>query len=179
LQCNHGGLEPGFDPRGLLDAPEALQFQFLGELRQRQFLKDHPDWAQRLGEDSRRLVEKVFTDFTPESPTAPSVIGFMWNDFSLLRGETQFAIDPGRALVYGDAATRGLLERSSGSMRRLRAVFRAHQQAMVLNPMMRRLKASRGVFRHWQEKDAANVLQAEPAVLAELLEHGEQRAVPP
>lgn len=179
IQCNHGGMEPGYDPGALLDAPEGVRYEFLGELKQAQFVKAHPAWVAGLPKPGRRIAEGVLRDFLPESPTEPVVLGFMWNDFSVVAEEADLAIDPGRAFVYGPTVTRQLLEQASTPRRRLRAVFRAHQHASTLTPMMRRLKASRGVFRHWQETDGSQWLTAEPAALAARLETDEERPVPP
>lgn len=179
IQCNHGGMEPGYDPGALLDAPDGVRYQFLGELKQAQFVKAHPAWVAALPKPSWRIAQGVLKDFRPESPTEPAVLGFMWNDFSVVAGEPDLAIDPGRAFVYGPTVTRLLLEQASTPRRRVHAVFRAHQHANTLTPMMRRLKASRGVFRHWQETDALEWLAADPAALAARLETAEERPVPP
>src|SRR4029078_9095047 len=127
IQCNHGGVEPGYDSRRLLDAPDPVHFLLLGRLNQLRFLKTHPQFAQGLSSQSRRLMESTLSDFQPESPTVPAVIGFMWNDFSVVHGEPQFDFDPGRAYIYGENPTKLLLTEGSGNIRQLRAVFRAHQ----------------------------------------------------
>ena len=84
----------------------------------------------------------------------------------VLASDPQFGIDPGRAFVYGQRATQFLLQTASSPNRKLQAVFRGHQQSPVLNPMMRRIIASRGIFRHWQENDSAALLNAAPENLA-------------
>ncbi len=178
IQCNHGGMEPGYNPRALIEAEGALRFQLLGKLRQEQFLSQHPEWFARADAGSRETVSHSLHDFQPEDPISPSVIGFMWNDFSILRSEPQFSVDPGRAFVYGEKATQFLLENGGGASRKLRAVFRGHQQSSAINPMMRRLVAGRGVFRHWQAADSSGLLNASVEELASKLEHGEERAVP-
>lgn len=179
IQCNHGGMEPGFDPRRLLEAPEPARFQFLGPLRQAQFVQAHAPWIKGLPEEARRVAERALTDFVPQDPTTPSVLGFMWNDFTVASGEVDLAIDPGRALVYGQELTRLILEHASTPQRRVHAVFRAHQHANVLTPVMRRLKASKGVYRHWQPPDTTALLDADPNLLSRRLESGPERAVPP
>lgn len=178
LQCNHGGMEPGFDPRPLLDAPEGVRFQLLGMLKQQEFLRQHPELQSRLPAKTRQLMEANLLDFQPQTPTSPTVIGFMWNDFSVVRGEPEFDYDPGRAFVYGEMPSKFILSQYSGA-RRLQAVFRAHQHATILNSMMRRLKASDGVYRHWQEKDSVGFMDASEAVLRRTLETGSERAIPP
>jgi hypothetical protein len=179
IQCNHGGMEPGFDPSKLLDARDICQFQLLGRLNQLQFLKEHPDLAKGLSGQARRLMQNGFLDFQPQSPTEPLVIGFMWNDFSVVHGEPGFDFDPGRAFVWGEDTTKFLLAQCSGSSRRLQAVFRAHQHATIMNGMMRRLKVGHGVYRHWQENDSIGLMQAELPVIAQKIEVSEQRRIPP
>lgn len=179
IQCNHGGMEPGFQPAGLLSAPPAARYQRLGRLEQRRFLADEASWVAGLPAPTRRLLDSGLLDFTPQTPTTPNVLGFMWNDFTVLAGDAQFAIDPGRAYVYGDELTRRILDRAGGTgRRRVRALFRGHQHSGELNPLMRRLIAARGIFRHWQTNDAAARLNAAPALLREHLESGPERAIP-
>jgi hypothetical protein len=59
IQCHHGGMEPGFDPRALLDSPGNLAFQFLSELNQRSFLDAHPDWTKPWTGPSRSLIRNA------------------------------------------------------------------------------------------------------------------------
>jgi len=179
IQCNHGGMEPGFDPRSLLDAPDPVRFQLLGRLNQQQFLKEHPDLARGLAGQARRLMQNGLVDFQPQSPTEPIVIGFMLNDFSVVHGEPGFDFDPGRAFVYGEDATKYLLDQFSGRSRRLQAVFRAHQHATIMNAMMRRLKAGHGIYRHWQEKDSVGLMNADLPAIAQKIEVSDERRVPP
>jgi hypothetical protein len=178
IQCNHGGLEPGYDPSPLLDAPAPAAYHLLGRLNQRRFLTAQQPWVGTLPSETRRMLEASLTDFQPQSPIAPTVLGFMWNDFTVLGTEPQFAVDPGRAFVYGEQSTRLLLDMAQTPKHRIRAVFRAHQHAGELNPMMRRLVASRGIYRHWQTNDHTRLLQAEPAALRSVLETTEARAIP-
>jgi len=172
-------MEPGFDPRNLLDAPDPVRFQLLGRLNQQQFLKEHPDLARGLAGQARRLMQNGLVDFQPQSPTEPIVIGFMWNAFSVVHGEPGFDFDPGRAFVYGEDATKYLLDQFSGRSRRLQAVFRAHQHATIMNAMMRRLKAGHGIYRHWQEKDSVGLMNADLPAIAQKIEVSDERRVPP
>lgn len=176
-QCNHGGMEPGYSPRTLLDAPGGLRFQLLGALNQQKFFAENPGW---LADDasSRELARRALRDFKPEDPISPTVLGFMWNDFSVLGSEPGFGVDPGRAFVYGERATQFLLRHAGSASNKVHAVFRAHQHSSAINPMMRRLVASRGAFRHWQTKDSPGLLNASPAELGKALETNEERSIP-
>ncbi|HTI70311.1 MAG TPA: metallophosphoesterase family protein [Candidatus Limnocylindria bacterium] len=160
IQCHHGGMEPGFDPRALLDALGDAAFQFLGVLNQQQFLKSHPEWTARWPEASQSLAQRGLQDFRPLDPIVPSTLGFMWNDFSVLPDEPDFNLDPGRAYVYGPQATRYLLAKSSTDKNSLKAVFRGHQQSSQPNPLMNRIVASHGIYRHWQAAEKEGDVEA-------------------
>ena len=179
IQCHHGGLEPGFDPRPLLAGDAPVRFQFLGPLNQRRFLTEHPGWFPWVDAGSRERAAQALRDYRPEDPINPSPIGFMWNDFSLLTTDPQFVIDPRRALVYGQRATEYVLGAASTESRRVQAIFRGHQQSSAINPMMCRLLAGRGVFRHWEDADSSALLKASANELADIIEHAEERAIPP
>ena len=178
IQCNHGGLEPGFRPGPLLEPDTATSFRFLGPLRQRQYFNQHPEWFAHADKTSRDSAPGSLMDFLPTAPTSPHVIGFMWNDFSLIATEPQFAVVENRGVAYGPKATELFLENAGTATKHLRAIFRGHQQYRILNPMMRRLLASRGVFRHWQAADSARLLAATVGELSQVLEHGDERSVP-
>jgi hypothetical protein len=178
VQCNHGGLEPGYDPRRLLATDPRVSFQMLGRLEQRRLLTEQAAWLAGLPPTTRRDLEANLGDFVPQSPTTPNVLGFLWNDFTVVTGEAQFAVDPGRAYVYGDQLSRILLTRSQPSGHRIRALFRGHQHAAMLNPLMRRLVASRGLFRHWQSTDSPALLEAGPEQLRDALETTAERSLP-
>jgi len=106
------------------------------------------------------------------------VLGFMWNDFTVQANEAQFSLDPDRAFIFGQKATQAVLQNGSSSNRTVQAVFRAHQHSGILNPMMRRLVASSGLFRHWQNTDSPALLNSSPQELSSRLEHDENRPIP-
>lgn len=104
----------------------------------------------------------------------------MWNDFTVFRDEPGFAHNPDRAFVYGDPAVGPLLQEGSAPGFRLCAVIRGHQHSSQSNPLMRRLVASRGLHRHWQEVlSGAAVAATVPALEAGVeVEVGSSRPVP-
>ena len=176
IQCNHGGVEPGYQPRALLESSVSTGFQFLGPLRQQRFLAAN---LESFGDAETKAVARgSLRDFSPLAPTDPDVLGFMWNDFTVQNGDPEFARDPGRAYVYGARTTAAILRDASSPAIAVRAVFRAHQHSTVPNPMMRRLVASRGVFRHWQAADVAALLEAPVDSLRAVLERDELRSIP-
>lgn len=175
VQCNHGGMEPGYNPARLLMQEKPVGFQLLGVLRQRSYIREHSDFLGDLAPAARRQFISQLQDFTPVSPVSPTTLGFMWNDFSLLSSEVSLAYNPGRAWIYGKSATKHILAHSGTESHKLRAVIRAHQHSSVLNPMMRRLIAGKGAHRHWQEGDSAALLNADQRTLETTLESGQRR----
>ncbi len=177
LQLCHGGMEPGFAPANLLNAPGPRRFQRLGPLRQATYLRNHPNF---LAGDRTALAaaRSQFEDFMPEAPTLPHVIGFLWNDFTVFRDEPAFAHNPERAEVYGQPAVAYLLQEAGGDGAKVHGVIRAHQHSGSENPMMRRLVAGAGAFRHWQEAATAAAQQAKKSELSGRIETASERQLP-
>lgn len=152
-QCCHGGMEPGFAPGPLLAAGGTNRFRLVGALKQATFLREHPEWLA-ADKASAAAAREHLRDFEPAAPISPTVLGFMWNDFTVFARDPAFAADPDRAFVYGQSAVEFLLRLAGTAGGRVHAVFRGHQHSSVPNPLMQRLVASRGLFRHWQEPTA-------------------------
>lgn len=175
LQMNHGGMEPGYDPRGLLAAPGEVRYQLLGKLAQKAYHKAHPGWLGK-GRKALDAADEHLRDFTPDSPTGPRPLGFMWNDFTVFADEPELDYD--RSLVFGAAATRHVLSRASTAKARVRGVVRAHQHSAAPNPLMRRLVAQDGVFRHWQDKDTSADAEDSVEAIRKRLRPAAVRAIP-
>ena len=176
-QVNHGGMEPGFSPGKLLVAEGSLRFQLLGKIMQADFLQQNPGLFK--GDPaSLAAAQGQFHNFTPMSPTSPSVLGFMWNDFTVFADETAFSHNPDRAFVYGRSAAQFILQSMSSDRARVHAVIRAHQHSGIPNPMMRRLIASKGLFRHWQETNSPLASSASSSALVSVIEKSEVRPIP-
>ncbi|BDS06670.1 hypothetical protein NT6N_17100 [Oceaniferula spumae] len=175
VQMNHGGIEPGYDPRPLLAADGNHRFQLLGELKRGDFHHHHEEWIESNDENDK-ICSKHFINFTPKTPTAPRANGFLWHDF------TVFAEDPdvgvGRALIFGSKPTAVLLKAYSTPERRLRGIIRGHQHTPTPSPIMRRLVASSGAFRHWQKGDSKKYEEVPAAKLTPYLETVPERAFP-
>lgn len=165
IQCNHGGMEPGYHPAKLLEAAGDLRFQSIGMLAQKAFFAANAAWFASSDAASRAAANQYYKDVLLTSPTDPTLLGFMWNDFTLVKGETQLAFNPGRGFVYGDELVRLVLTRASSATNRLLAVFRGHQHSSIPDPLMNRLVEGRGLFRHWQSTDSLQRLSASGAAL--------------
>ena len=179
VQCNHGGMEPGFDPKNLLSDSGEVRYQFLGELKQKAFAKENSGWLRDASTATRKMADEKLADFRPESPTSPNPIGFMWNDFSLFEADPVLGFNPSRlAFNHGKASTKFLLQAASSDAAKLRAVFRAHQHSSVPTPAMNRIIASNGAFRHWQSSDSSKNAAADKAAIQKLIEREPERSVP-
>jgi len=175
LQINHGGMEPGYDPRALLAAPGNTRFQLLGELKQKSYAQARPGW---LGNEPavRELATEELADFTPVTPSLPRMIGFVWNDFTVFRDEPQLGYV--RSLVYGPVPTRRILAEASTEQIRLRGVIRAHQHVATLNPLMSRLVACGGVYRHWQPNEESSQAGRSVEAIRKLLKTQDPQPLP-
>jgi|TARA_B100001142_G_scaffold81053_2_gene81921 hypothetical protein len=154
IQCNHGGMEPGYLPGRLLDAEPPIAFQLLGGMKGGEFLVKHPKLMDVADPAMKSYIKANVRDYIPLAPMQPVINGFMWNDFTVFSEEPGLSYMSGRGFVYGKSGTRIVLEASAGSKAKVRGVFRAHQHSSAVNPMMRRLVAGKGVFRHWHESDS-------------------------
>ena len=165
LQCNHGGMEPGYLPGALLDAKPAVAYQLLGQVTGGTFLAKHPQLLQSADATRRVFLKSTIRDYTPLAPMTPLINGFMWNDFTVFASEPGLGYMDGRGFVFGKTGTRIVLNASAGAAAKVRGVFRAHQHSFAVNPMMRRLVAGNGLFRHWHEHDSLAKADATAAVL--------------
>jgi hypothetical protein len=177
VQLCHGGMEPGYAPATLLAAPGTNRFEFIGKLRQAEFAAKNPGWLES-DPTSLAAVKEFYRDFTPTEPTMPEVLGFMWNDFTVFSDEPAFAHNPDRAFVYGRPAVQHILSKAGGGKAKVHAVIRGHQHSGIPNPLMRRLVASQGLFRHWQETNSPSAQTAASSALSSQLETTPARPIP-
>ena len=179
LQCNHGGMEPGYNPGSLLADRGKVRYELLGELKQKTFAEKHPDWLRTSSNEIRAMAEAKLADFTPATPVSPNPIGFMWNDFFVFGDEPELGFNSARlAFNHGQASTAFLMRVGSSESAKLRSVFRAHQHSGNPNPAMNRIVASRGAFRHWQATDSLKHAGLDKSALRSLIEHADLRRVP-
>ncbi len=179
MQCNHGGMEPGFNPRSLLAVDGKVRFQLLGEIAQKTFAKENPNWLRGASQETLAMAGRKLANFTPRSPTSPQPIGFMWNDYFVFGDEPVLGFNESRlAFNHGKASTDYLMNVASSPAAKLRTVFRAHQHSSVPNPAMNRLIASRGAFRHWQASDSLAKANENKEALRASIETASARRVP-
>ncbi len=159
VQCCHGGLEMGFNPRELLGNPKAA-YETLHQITRRTACEQDEFSNCTIYNEYESLcpLRTVCRDFIPQSPTTPFSIGFMWHDFIVPVDGISREIQ-GRGLVLDKAATEATLSAASSKKVRLCAIIRAHQHyAHNDDPMMKLLLASKGCAVLWQQEEQLRLL---------------------
>lgn len=120
IQCCHGGIEVGFNPKKLLEYPDKRAGAPITFLMQ----KDESTALNAMGLFS-------FSSYFKNNKKIDTSNGFMWTDF-IVNPNKPFSLSPrdgysGTLFQYGKKATHQLLQVWSGSTYKLRSIFRAHQ----------------------------------------------------
>ena len=68
IQCNHGGMEPGYLPGALLDAKPAVAYQLLGQVTGGTFVAKHPGLLQSADPLRQSFLKSKILDHTPLAP---------------------------------------------------------------------------------------------------------------
>jgi hypothetical protein len=171
LQCCHGGLEIGYDPKPFLDNHETM-YQLLGLLHQTSFvqkfiqdcnqqvsgvfrwlksfaIKDQYLKMKEWWEQSWKNIHSHLADnrlLLEPSDGYSLALGFMWNDFEIANRHP-VVYEPKRGLSYGKELTEKILELQSSDKSKIFGVFRAHQHGD--RAMMEALKYNSGVYKLW------------------------------
>jgi hypothetical protein len=136
LQCCHGGMEMGFDPKPLLASDKKVAFEWLGTLDELND-KAHEQYQKIALENPEAdgLLEStaIKTSYEMEGLSG---YGFMWNDFAVKQSEKIIQGYRGRGLEYPCNRTKQLLTLGSQAAARVRGVFRAHQHGASLTHLM-------------------------------------------
>lgn len=131
VQCCHGGIEAGFDPRPFLsdEKSSCTKIESLNRAEGYQHLAD-------CGIDTCKEYFKNNIDVSEMN-------GFMWNDF-IVNSSDPLKLSArdgykGNIFAFGKAATDALMQAWSNDRYTMRAIFRAHQHSSALTDMMKRL----------------------------------------
>ncbi len=137
IQCCHGGIELGFDPRELMRAKSMVQFQRIDQLMQA-YGFDVLAKACGINPLYNCGINKYDFGNNMEIDTGN---GFMWSDFIVDPSIIMAPSSRGQGIYrYGQKATQALLHHWSSGIFNIRAIFRAHQHSSRLHkPMMKRI----------------------------------------
>lgn len=161
LQCCHGGLEIGFNPKEILHNNQDLKFQWLESINQLDEAKNLGDFKIDYGANEINLSQ-LCHNFTPISPTLPHPIGFMWNDFEPNANKNSSYSDF-RGFQFNKEITQKVMEVASTENNKLSGIIRAHQH----NPsnsdeLMKLMISSDGIANLWQESGLVYTFLLQP-----------------
>ena len=172
IQCCHGGMEIGYNPYKLLNAPKAISFERIETFWRKKY------FSEKLGASYRTMITDAFDpavlkndiqDMQQEAPffklgTSGHVAynGFMWNDFY---------VDPLKTVgqrrkkftgwVYGKALTHELLSWANSKKVTFRGVMRGHQHNNETGgPMLNLLCCARGIVDVWHDRSVYTLVSA-------------------
>ena len=171
-------MEPGYNPKELLKTEGNQRYQLIVGIMRNTFKQAYPGLLINADPMTSTYLNLNLKDFVPQGATAPSPLGFMWSDFTITRDEPGIAYNNGRSFIFGQNATSVVLEAASDEDVKLWSVFRAHQHSSLSNPIMRRLVASKGLFRHWQTVDSLQLHSLAINSLKARIEVQDERAIP-
>lgn len=154
IQCCHGGLEVGYDPKIFLDDTKT-SYQLLGNLycpeiltKSDEFLLHiKPSYALNSMYNAHKNKHKGFNE--NYMPVDTLGLGFVWTDFNV--NDTALVLyNHGRGFTYGSFATKAVLDAQSTEHSKIRGIIRAHQHS---DDMMPHLIANKGVFKMWRSDE--------------------------
>jgi hypothetical protein len=144
IQCCHGGMEPWYNWKPLLDNKKNDLYEWLDK----RIDEDRTNIPCVLKIDSQDLLEKCVCN-----QYYPCVMnGFQWNDFDFFNekpGELWNFRDGRGYVVHQNLATQ-LLQRDKNSKNRVWAVFRAHQHDT--KTVTHILEYGHGLYKLWSSK---------------------------
>ena len=146
IQCCHGGIELGYDPRALLSREPQIRYEYINELRRGDILAQLP---QKVVENMRRVLPaKQLENYEPYG-LQHGHVGFCWSDFFpwTAPGSTLDYLSD-RGCVWDEALTRAYLKLVSSEKARIIKIYRAHQH---YGPMLDFLIQNKGIARIWYD----------------------------
>ena len=156
LQCCHGGLELGYDPRDFLDN-ETKPYQLIEEpdiIKQiidlKQAITNHHNCSHM---DYLKELETIHAARAYNRVESCQDLGFLWTDFNVLNTnqmELNHARKSDKLIIYGKYSTQDILAMQSSAKSHIRGILRAHQHTTTLiDPMMNGIVQSKGVYKLW------------------------------
>jgi len=141
IQCCHGGMELGYNPKDFLAADsESVKYTMINKL-------NRTVCCEALSDD----LSNAISDYHKKDIAIPTLldIGFVWNDFIVDCGQKifEFNYTMVQRASYGKSLTDALLKASSSDKFELRGVFRAHQHRGL---MLKYLCDNGGLVQLWR-----------------------------
>lgn len=161
LQLCHGGLEPGFDTKLLLNSDNDVSYQWLNQLNRDSALRSMGSTIR--SDNPRILADKIIP--TPGDTAVGWIgnrleaifLGFCWTDFLVKPGISEVT---GRGISLNEEISKKIFElNNKNSTKKLCGVIRAHQHSNEWNDMMTLLldrgnqdQENKGIAKLWTDK---------------------------
>jgi hypothetical protein len=149
ILCCHGGLEFGYNPLPLLQAPTSVQYEQLTKLLRKTYFekKFHQETYPEITQVLKNMPQafSVKTDLIDKRDIPPRQLGFLWNDFNYHQPNPNF-IQWTRSWMFGKNITKMLLQWGDSENTALTAIIRGHQHEASMYP---ELFLQRGLLRQW------------------------------
>lgn len=183
MHCCHGGLELGYDPQKLLNAPRYCNYELIDLFKRKTYfstkLSSSLQAALKSAFDLDRLCADV-QDIKFPSPyykhkkrAISSYVGFLWNDFYVDKHKTiGLRGKHGSGWVYGHCFTQALLQWGTAGRSTLHGVIRAHQHNNETGgPMLNLLCCNKGFVDVWNNRQVFTLVSASDSKLENTGEH--------
>lgn len=163
IQCCHGGIEPGYLPKNLLDA-NAKNYQLIGQVCRKNILPILPEPEKteyfNFTEMKHTPISFNWECFDPSLVKCPTMqFGLLWNDFEYNDNGSgpgiQYQHEHARPLMFGKNMTAAILKAQSSSTNFVHAIFRGHQHNAT--EMFRQLKEHSGILNMWNVATTTNI----------------------
>lgn len=149
IQCCHGGMEWGYNPKGLINS-EDHSFENIPEFKRKTGCPLHD--LQVGVKDKAKTETKPFQEVCVDyKPIQPKDNGFVSNEFHLNPTDQTIYDVARRVFTCNKALTEAVLAAASEGKNRVFTVERAHQHAPS-NPLMIELLKTQGCLKLWDPK---------------------------
>lgn len=176
VQCCHGGIELGFNPTKLLDSESPIEYQLIGELKQKtEYKKLTKQITNPKDNISYQNLKEWSIDYIPTAPKTIigdlqlKLIGLMWGDFQYNKDDS-LVESFGRGLKYNKTITEAVLNLHSSKKSKLCSIFRAHQHVCSeKDDLMKQMLMSKGIARMWSESSESQEFKPWQGMVCTLL----------
>ena len=171
MQCSHGAPDLGYNPKGLLNAPDEKKFQWIEEFKRADECHNYEGYGVSHPDVNNATVplQKLCKNFIPISPSKPELILLQWGDFVVDRKDS-CCFSKTRGIAINKKLTRAIMRASSTEQAELFGVVRAHQHvARNDDPLMKKMLAEHGCASMWKKRKESETIPVKKGMVLTLL----------
>ncbi|MBA3953957.1 serine/threonine protein phosphatase [Candidatus Dependentiae bacterium] len=173
MQCCHGGMELGYNPRKLLSSVQQYKYELIGTFARRHnfntFLNQQSQNSIKLASNLDILCSEiqnlVFPSpyFTNPVTGSKRCVGFMWSDF-YTNSKSAFSPNGDKRFsrwVYGRDLSHDMLSWGNSQRSSLKGVIRGHQHNNTTGgPMLDMICCSKGLVNVWDDNTVFTLISS-------------------